>query len=88
MMNIVLITAATVIGFGWFGTECDCCGEINARFVLNECEDCNTVYCDNEECIECFYVCCGCGGYVCSDCVKWWRGDGYCDDCYVFPHNC
>ena len=86
IMNIIIINAAIVIGFGLFGTECDDCAEINANFVLNECEDCDTVYCG--DCVDNFYECCGCGGYVCCRCVNSWRGDEYCDDCYVFPHDC
>ena len=83
---VLLCTAANVIGFGWFGTECEGCGEINAPFVLIECEDCDAACC--QECVEdCFYDCNGCGGYICCECVRWWRGDSYCDDCYVFPHD-
>jgi len=86
MFSIIIITAASVYCFGLFGTACDDCGEKNADFVLNECEDCDTTYCD--DCVDNFYECRGCGGYICCRCVNSWRGDEYCHECYVFPHNC
>ena len=87
IVSLILIILV-VVGYGIFGTACDGCGEVFAGFVLVECEDCDTVYCIDNGCVEaCFNECEGCDGYLCYDCGKHWRGDLYCDDCYVFPHD-
>ena len=87
IVSLILIILV-VVGYGIFGTACDGCGEVFAGFVLVECEDCDTVYCIDNGCVEaCFNECEGCDGYLCYDCGKHWRGDLYCEDCYVFPHD-
>ena len=65
--------------------ECDNCGANRANFTLEECEDCETRYC--EDCVDNFSECNGCGGHLCDEHGKFWRNEEYCDDCYVFPHG-
>ena len=86
MMNEIVILFSIAAGFGIFGTACDCCERVVARFTLEECEDCDTVYCI-DECVDEFNECYGCGGYLCCECGKHWRGELYCNECYVFPHD-
>ena len=87
IVSLILIILV-VVGFGWFGTACDGCGEVVAGFTLVECEDCDTVYCIDNECVENYFnECNGCSGNLCGECGKCWRGELYCDECYVFPHD-
>ncbi|MBT6559998.1 MAG: hypothetical protein HOL76_01920 [Euryarchaeota archaeon] len=66
---------------------CDGCGDSVAGFCMEECEDCDTVYCEDNGCDQDFQNCNGCGGNLCGGCGKYWRDEIYCDECYVFPHD-
>ena len=80
LRNLYYTDILTQIMSDWNPT-CEACDEESE----GSCEDCHVSVCDEHWCLM---ECSGsCDGYVCMACAKSWRGEPYCDDCYVFPHD-